>query len=99
MDYIKLQQTCLKAINKYGHKPQLRQLQEECSELAVAVSHYLRMRKGAKDEMVEELADVYICMRQALQMLECWDEFYDMVDTKVNRLNDRMNNTKSLESK
>lgn len=90
MDYIKLQQSCLKAITKYGHEPQWRQLQEECSELAVAVSHYIRQRDGAKEEVIEELADVYICMRQALLMLQCWDEFYDAVNTKVNRLEERL---------
>ncbi len=91
MNNIKFQQTCLRAINRYGHEPQYRQLQEECNELAVAVSHYLRKREGAKIEIIEELADVYICMRQALLMLECMDEFDRMVDTKIERLKDRLN--------
>lgn len=93
MDYIKLQQICLMAINKYGHEAQFRQTQEECNELAVAISHYVRKREGAKEEMIEELADVYICLRQSLLMLQCWDEFYDMVDAKINRLANRLSNT------
>lgn len=90
MEYTKLHSVCLKAINRYGHDAQFRQLQEECNELAVATSHYLRKREGSKNEMIEELADVYICMRQALIMLECWDEFYDTIETKMNRLDDRL---------
>lgn len=85
-----LQQVCLAAINKYGHKPQWRQVQEECNELAVAVSHYVRQRKGAKEEVIDELADVYICLRQALLMLQCWDEFYECIDFKINRLNEKI---------
>lgn len=93
MNNIKLQQTCLRAINQYGHEAQLRQLQEECNELAVAVSHYLRKRKDSKENMIEELSDVYISMRQAFLMLECWDDINLMVDKKINRLNDRLNNS------
>ena len=90
MDYIKLHQVCLKAINQYGHNAQFHQLQEECGELIVAINHYIRQREGAKDKIIEELADVYICLRQSLLMLQCWDEFYGTVDSKVNRLADRL---------
>lgn len=93
MDYIRLQQVCLVAINRYGHNAQFRQMQEECNELAIAISHYLRKREGAKEEVVEELADIYIYIRQLLLMLQCWDEFYSMVDTKVIRLEDNLANT------
>lgn len=90
MDYIKLQKVCVSAILKYGSELQLRQLQEECNELAMAVSHYVREREGARDEMIEEIADVYICMRQALSILGCFDEFHEKVDYKINRLEDRI---------
>ena len=90
MDYSKLQKVCLSVILKYGTEPQLRQLQEECNELAVAVSHYVRERQGARDEMIEELADVYICIKQAISILQCCKEFHDAVDSKINRLDDRI---------
>lgn len=90
MDYIKLQQTCLRAINQYGNEAQFRQLQEECNELAVAVSHYIRQKRGSKGELIEELADVYICLRQALLMLQCWDDFYNKINLKVDDLAGRL---------
>lgn len=90
MDYNKLQKVCISAILKYGTEPQLRQLQEESNGLAVAVSNYIRCRKDARDEMIEELADVYICIKQATLILQCSEEFHDAVDLKINRLNDRI---------
>lgn len=90
MDYSKLQKVCFDAIKMYGSKLQLRQLQEECSELAIAVSHFVREREGARDEMIEEMADVYICLRQAIFILGCCDDFNVAVDLKIDRLEDRL---------
>lgn len=78
------------AIDKCGREPQFRQLQEECSELAVASSHYMRKCDGAKEEMIEELADVCICVRQVIEMLQCENEFYEAIDMKINRLERRL---------
>ena len=55
MNYIKLQTACQKAVLRFGSEPQLRQLQEECSELSVAISHYIRQREGAKDEIIKDI--------------------------------------------
>ena len=42
----------------YGIKKQLRQLAEECSELAVEASH--SARKGTTVKIIEEIADVQV---------------------------------------
>ncbi|MDR1946416.1 MAG: hypothetical protein LBQ51_04535, partial [Desulfovibrio sp.] len=57
------------ALQKWGLEAQLRQLQEECAELIVAVSHLIRNRSGAIDAVSEEMADVRIILDQ------CWIAF------------------------
>ena len=42
-------------IIQYGYKAQLGVVQEECAELIVAVSHYLRGRYDAVDKDLEEV--------------------------------------------
>ena len=61
-----------RAVNQYGIQNQLDQLQEECAEAIVAVSHVRRASsKGeaesikAFDELAEEIADVEIMCAQA----------------------------------
>ena len=44
----------------YGIKKQMRQLAEECSELAVEASH--SARKGTTVKIIEEMADVENCL-------------------------------------
>lgn len=77
-------------IDNYGRNPQFRQLQEECTELATAVSHYIKARDGAERELIEELAEVCIYVQQAIEMLQCRSEFLDAVDAKINRLAERL---------
>ena len=50
----------------YGIKKQLRQLAEECSELAVEASH--SARKGTTVKIIEEMADVLIMMEQIVYL-------------------------------
>ena len=57
----------IKTIAKhYGIKKQLRQLAEECSELAVEASH--SARKGTTVKIIEEIADVLIMMEQVIYL-------------------------------
>ena len=76
-----------KVVDKFGRDGQLRMLQEECSELAVAVSHFIRGRDQL--ELIEEIADVEI-------MLEQVRTFFDggridaIKDDKIQRLIARM---------
>lgn len=48
----------------YGKDNQLIQAMEEASELITAISHYRRRRKGSRRELLEEMADVQIMLRQ-----------------------------------
>lgn len=58
-----------RAVSEWGTESQLRQLQEECCELATAVSHLARGREGAEAELIAEVADVEIMIEQARLML------------------------------
>ena len=57
------------AVNKWGRDSQLSQCAEECAELIVAISHYRRRRKGSLENLHEEVADVYIMVKQMMHML------------------------------
>ena len=50
----------------YGIKEQLRQLAEECCELAVEANH--SARKGTTVKIIEEIADVVIMMEQIIYL-------------------------------
>ena len=51
----------------YGLKNQLKQLAEECSELSVESLHYIR--RGEKERLFEEMADVLIMIHQITYLL------------------------------
>lgn len=74
------------AIEKYGHAAQLRQLQEECAELIVAVNHYFSPRRNAREELIEEVADVSIMLMQLTPLLNSTNEVTNMIDYKLARL-------------
>lgn len=74
------------AVEKYGTENQMRMLQEECGELIVATSHYLRKREYAEDEVVEELADVIIMCEQIKFALGITSRVAVMIDRKLGRL-------------
>ena len=50
----------------WGLEKQLRMVQEECAELILAVSYYLRDRKGGHENLIEELADVRLITDQII---------------------------------
>lgn len=49
------------AIYKYGEEAQINMLIEEMAELTIALSHY---KRGRKNNVTEEIADVQICLNQ-----------------------------------
>ena len=68
----------------YGIKKQLRQLAEECSELAVEASH--SARKGTTVKIIEEIADVQIMIEQIIYLAKidlCDSE--DCINYKLDR--------------
>ena len=56
---------CAAAVQKYGADIQLCQIQEEAAELIAAISHFRRGRKGSREELLHELADMEIMLEQA----------------------------------
>lgn len=69
-------------IEKYGEEYILRQLAEECSELAQASLKMIRAQRretpvlplDARDKFLEELADVQIVIRAAKELLSSDEE-------------------------
>jgi len=77
-------EVCALAIEKFGKWPQLRQLQEECAEVVVAVNHLQRGRI-TDEEFLGECADVEIMILQARVIYG--DEAVDRVKAeKIKRL-------------
>ena len=70
--------TLRKVINKFGKEAQCRQVMEECAELIQAVSKNLRSA-GAKENLIEEMADVGIMLDQLRIMFE-------IKDTEINKI-------------
>ena len=67
-----------KVINKFGKEAQCRQVMEECAELIQAVNKNLRSA-GAKENLIEEMADVGIMLDQLRIMFE-------IKDTEINKI-------------
>lgn len=64
------------AVSYWGRRKQMRMVQEECAELILAVSHYLRMvdrgeewNNSGLDNLVEETADVLNMAEQLRYMV------------------------------
>ena len=68
----------------YGLMSQLRQLAEECCELAVEASHSARI--GTTVKIIEEMADVMIMIEQVVYLAKidkC--DIEDCINYKINR--------------
>ena len=62
-----LAEACIEA---WGWGAQLDMVQEELTELSLAVSHWKRNRSGAEENVVEEIADVEFMLAQLKVILE-----------------------------
>jgi NTP pyrophosphatase (non-canonical NTP hydrolase) len=66
-----------RAIALRGNRKQMRMVQEECAELIVAISHFLRHldreevwnKDESVDSLIEETADVFIMIEQMKLMV------------------------------
>lgn len=85
-----IEDTRIKTIaDHYGIKKQMRQLAEECSELAVEASH--SARKGTTVKIIEEMADVEIMIEQIIYLAKidrC--DIQDCINFKLDRQIKRM---------
>jgi NTP pyrophosphatase (non-canonical NTP hydrolase) len=60
-ELLELYTNCMKF---WGLEKQLRMTQEECSELVLAISHFIRGREGGLENLIEELADAQLMINQ-----------------------------------
>lgn len=80
-----------KIIHKHGTVTQSMIAMEECSELIQAISKCLRSKEmiptETREHLIEEMADVMICLQQLQYMYYIDDEeLYAMKQKKENRL-------------
>lgn len=79
-------------LNKYGYKQQLAMLQEESTELALAIHKYLNRSPLTEEKfnhLLEEIADVIIMIEQAKQMFPV-DRIKWYIDFKLQRQDKRL---------
>ncbi len=86
-----------KIADYYGLDKQLRQLQEECGELIVAVNKYFRKKdwysveppavllKEQRKELINELADVIVMINQIVYLMDAHREMNDVMSFKIYR--------------
>jgi NTP pyrophosphatase (non-canonical NTP hydrolase) len=77
------------ATDHFGVNTQMLQTIEECSELITAISHFRRKRNNALENLKEEVADVYIMIKQMMHMLNMHDNCEE-VNGKLQRLKARI---------
>jgi NTP pyrophosphatase (non-canonical NTP hydrolase) len=95
-----LKEQNIKNAEHYGYKRQSQQAIEECSELIQAISKYNRLLNGeyvGKEKkiianLIEELADVEICIEQLKYFLEVSDTKLDNIKQfKIKRTSNIIN--------
>jgi NTP pyrophosphatase (non-canonical NTP hydrolase) len=95
-----LKEQNIKNAEHYGYKRQSQQAIEECSELIQAISKYNRLLNGeyaGKEKkiianLIEELADVEICIEQLKHFLEVPDAKVDNIKQfKIKRTSNIIN--------
>ena len=87
-----------RAVDKWGFNSQIDQLIEEMAELTLALCKYKRLKtdvapnkeKIVMDNLLEELADVKMCMEQS-----CWlfgdEKVLDVLDKKFEKFLGQLN--------
>ena len=86
------------AIRQWGTKAQLLMWLEESSELNHAICAYLRGREGAKEGVIEEMADCQIMLNQLKIVFE-GDGFARLKTQKLLRLQERLHMSSSMSLK
>ena len=80
-------------IEFWGLEKQLRMLQEECGELIVAISHFIRERPGSIENLIEELADVKLMSEHIINAVGK-EKVMGIFDYKSDRTANRLKNSK-----
>lgn len=87
---------CAGAVLAWGEEPQYRQCQEECGELIAAINRMARGRDGAREQVIEETADVILCVLQLRLMLGVAVD--DRLSLKLERLEARVDAARTLKA-
>ena len=77
------------ALNHWGVPLQLLVLAEECSELSAAATRVLT-QKGSVDDLLGEMADVYLMLSQMVYSLPEAAGFDQVVEEKLKKLRKRL---------
>lgn len=77
------------AVNHWGLPAQLLVLAEECSECAAAATRVVT-NKGSKEDLLGEMADVYLMLSQMVHSLEEGSRFDQVVEEKLKKLRARL---------
>ena len=85
------EQMIRRIVRHYARDDQLGQAMEEAGELITAISHFRRRRKGSRRELLEEMADMKIMLRQ-LQLITGAgsEELEEIEHQKLRRQAERM---------
>jgi NTP pyrophosphatase (non-canonical NTP hydrolase) len=85
----KLLQAC---IDKWGVDEQIRMIQEECLELALAIRKFYRNNQTIEyyNKVIDEIADVELMLEQAKFIFDPF-AIEKRLEYKVNRLKERLN--------
>lgn len=97
LDKHELDKLYKQCVSYWGFERQARMLQEECAELIVAISHYLRNRDSSLCEVIEEIADTQLMINQMVSYFGrgVIDQMIDLKSDKIKkklekyRLNDK----------
>ena len=98
LDKNELQELYKDCLHFWGFDKQAKMVQEECLELALAVSRIERGREGAIDNMKEEVADVYLMVQEMIvyfgeeTIMTIVDEKSDRVKEKLERYKKKVKN-------
>lgn len=84
------------AIEKFGEAPQIIMAMEESSELTQALSKHLRGQNN-DDNVAEEIADVYIMLRQLEIIFKNESLVDNYIEKKIQRLSEKLNKYKPKE--
>lgn len=77
------------AVEHWGVPAQILVLAEECSELSAAATRILT-HKGTEEDLMSEMADVYLMLSQMVYALESGGQFDRIVEKKIEKLKKRL---------
>ena len=88
----------IREANEHFSRPDTYQVaMEECGELIVAISHFIRGRPDARDNLIEELADVKLMSYRLMLLLNIAQDVDEVYLRKLEQLGARIRADKAPE--